>query len=221
MASRSGAEELAGAKAALGWNGAAFDVPETIRKAWARAGRRGRREHKAWRKRLEALAPDRRRRVRAAHQRRGAVRARRGDRRAQGSARRRAAGGRDPQGERDRARGRDRGGARARARLGRPDAVEQHQDQEPDRRRAGPIWRALHPFRHPRARHGGGHERACAPWRLPPGRRDVPGLHRLCAAGDPHRGAVRHPGDLRHDARLRSASARTDRRISRSSILRP
>ena len=60
MASRSGAEELAGAKAALGWNGAAFDVPEAIRKAWARAGRRGRRAHKAWRERLEALAPDRR-----------------------------------------------------------------------------------------------------------------------------------------------------------------
>ncbi len=59
-----------------------------------------------------------------------------------------------------------RGGARARARLGRPDAVEQHQDQEPDRRRAGPLWRALHPLRHPRARHGGGHERACAAWRL-------------------------------------------------------
>ncbi|MFL5079865.1 MAG: transketolase [Microvirga sp.] len=56
-----GADELAGAKAALGWNGAAaFDVPEAIRKAWARAGRRGRREHKAWRKRLEALPPDRR-----------------------------------------------------------------------------------------------------------------------------------------------------------------
>jgi transketolase len=55
-----GADELAGAKAALGWNGAAFDVPEAIRKAWARAGRRGRREHKAWRKRLEALHPDRR-----------------------------------------------------------------------------------------------------------------------------------------------------------------
>ncbi|MFL5213820.1 MAG: transketolase [Microvirga sp.] len=56
-----GADELAGAKAALGWNGAAaFDVPEAIRKAWTRAGRRGRREHKAWRKRLEALPPDRR-----------------------------------------------------------------------------------------------------------------------------------------------------------------
>ncbi len=55
-----GPEELAGAKAALGWNGAVFDVPEAIRNAWARAGRRGRREHKAWRKRLEGLAPDRR-----------------------------------------------------------------------------------------------------------------------------------------------------------------
>jgi transketolase len=55
-----GPEELAGAKSALGLNGAAFDVPEAIRAAWARAGRRGRREHKAWRTRLEALAPERR-----------------------------------------------------------------------------------------------------------------------------------------------------------------
>ncbi|MFL5313904.1 MAG: transketolase family protein, partial [Microvirga sp.] len=55
-----GADELAGAKAALGWNGAAFAVPEAIRNSWARAGRRGRRQHQAWRKRLEALLPDRR-----------------------------------------------------------------------------------------------------------------------------------------------------------------
>jgi transketolase len=55
-----GAEELSGAKAALGWNGAAFDVPEAIRKSWARAGRRGRREHKAWQARLDGFAPARR-----------------------------------------------------------------------------------------------------------------------------------------------------------------
>jgi transketolase len=55
-----GAEELSGAKAALGWNGAAFDVPEPIRKAWARAGKRGRRERGAWLERLNALPAERR-----------------------------------------------------------------------------------------------------------------------------------------------------------------
>jgi transketolase len=55
-----GAEELLGAKAALGWNGAAFEVPEGIRKAWTRAGKRGRRDRKAWQERLDALAPERR-----------------------------------------------------------------------------------------------------------------------------------------------------------------
>jgi transketolase len=55
-----GAEELQGAKAALGWNGSAFEVPEPIRKAWARAGKRGRRERQAWEERLNAFPPERR-----------------------------------------------------------------------------------------------------------------------------------------------------------------
>jgi transketolase len=55
-----GAEELSGAKAALGWNGAAFEVPEDIRKAWTRAGKRGARERKTWAERLAALPPERR-----------------------------------------------------------------------------------------------------------------------------------------------------------------
>jgi transketolase len=55
-----GAEELAGAKAALGWSGAAFEVPDSIRMAWARAGKRGRRERKGWEERLNALPPERR-----------------------------------------------------------------------------------------------------------------------------------------------------------------
>ncbi|MDF3062474.1 MAG: tkt [Microvirga sp.] len=55
-----GAEELQGAKAALGWNGAAFEVPDDVRKAWTRAGKRGRRERQAWQARLDALAPERR-----------------------------------------------------------------------------------------------------------------------------------------------------------------
>jgi transketolase len=55
-----GAEELAGAKSALGWDGAPFEVPEDIRKGWARAGKRGARERKAWRERLNALPAERR-----------------------------------------------------------------------------------------------------------------------------------------------------------------
>src|SRR3954468_4602153 len=50
-----GAEELAGAKTALGLNGAAFEVPEAVRKAWARAGRRGRKARSEWLARADAM----------------------------------------------------------------------------------------------------------------------------------------------------------------------
>ena len=53
----------------------------------------------------------------------------------------------------------------------------------------GCLWRPLHPLRHPRARHGRRHERHGHPRRLPAGRRHLPGLHRLRAPGDAHRGA--------------------------------
>jgi transketolase len=52
-----GAEELAGAKTALGWSHAPFELPDPIRDAWAKAGRKGRRQRKAWTERLKALAP--------------------------------------------------------------------------------------------------------------------------------------------------------------------
>ena len=48
-----GGEELAGAKAALNWAHGPFEVPDDIRAAWKRAGRRGRREHRAWTERLK------------------------------------------------------------------------------------------------------------------------------------------------------------------------
>ena len=50
-----GAEELAGAKAAIGWTAAPFEVPEHILSAWREAGRRGASERKAWTERVEAL----------------------------------------------------------------------------------------------------------------------------------------------------------------------
>ncbi|HST94111.1 MAG TPA: transketolase [Microvirga sp.] len=53
-----GAEELAGAKTAFGWSHAPFELPDTIRDAWAKAGRKGRRQRKAWAERLKALTPE-------------------------------------------------------------------------------------------------------------------------------------------------------------------
>ncbi len=53
-----GAEELAGAKKALGWTHEPFVIPDEIKKAWERAGRKGRSARKAWASRFEALAPE-------------------------------------------------------------------------------------------------------------------------------------------------------------------
>jgi transketolase len=55
-----GAEELAGAKAAIGWTHAPFEIPDPIRDAWAKAGRRGRRQRRAWDDRVKALPAERR-----------------------------------------------------------------------------------------------------------------------------------------------------------------
>ncbi|MEN3931203.1 transketolase [Microvirga sp. W0021] len=43
-----GPEEAAATKKALGWNYGPFEVPEEIRDAWLKAGRRGRRYRRAW-----------------------------------------------------------------------------------------------------------------------------------------------------------------------------
>lgn len=51
-----GAEELAGAKAALGWPHAPFVVPDNIRAAWAKVGARGASERLAWETRLKKAA---------------------------------------------------------------------------------------------------------------------------------------------------------------------
>ncbi len=51
-----GAKEIAGARAALGWDAAPFVVPEDILAAWRAAGTRGAGAHKAWSSRLAATA---------------------------------------------------------------------------------------------------------------------------------------------------------------------
>ena len=47
-----GKDEAAGAKAALGWNHAPFEVPEGVAEQWAAAGARGATARRAWLKRL-------------------------------------------------------------------------------------------------------------------------------------------------------------------------
>ena len=47
-----GEDEIAAAKAKMGWPAAAFEVPEAIRQAWLRAGERGLKAHQAWKARL-------------------------------------------------------------------------------------------------------------------------------------------------------------------------
>jgi transketolase len=49
-----GAEEIAGARAALGWNHPPFVIPDDILHAWRNAGERGREMRLAWEKRLAA-----------------------------------------------------------------------------------------------------------------------------------------------------------------------
>jgi transketolase len=48
-----GAEELAGAKKALGWNHGPFEIPDDLRKAWLAIGSRGKEARLAWQGRLE------------------------------------------------------------------------------------------------------------------------------------------------------------------------
>ncbi|KPF77634.1 transketolase [alpha proteobacterium AAP81b] len=49
-----GAEEITGARAALGWDAPAFVIPDEIAAAWAEAGGRGRADREAWEARLAA-----------------------------------------------------------------------------------------------------------------------------------------------------------------------
>jgi transketolase len=50
-----GAEEVAGARAKLGWSSPAFEIPADVREAWRAAGQRSVDARHAWRRRLDAL----------------------------------------------------------------------------------------------------------------------------------------------------------------------
>ena len=51
-----GAKEIAGAREALGWTAAPFEIPDDIKAAWETAGQRGTLERTAWEARLAASA---------------------------------------------------------------------------------------------------------------------------------------------------------------------
>jgi transketolase len=50
-----GAEEIAAARKALGWNSPPFEIPAEIREPWRAAGARGKPAHAAWNQRVKAL----------------------------------------------------------------------------------------------------------------------------------------------------------------------
>ncbi|MBI4273886.1 MAG: transketolase [Rhizobiales bacterium] len=53
-----GPDEIAAARKKLGWDYPAFEVPEDIRALWRKAGKRCNDAHKAWEKRVAAMAAD-------------------------------------------------------------------------------------------------------------------------------------------------------------------
>jgi transketolase len=55
-----GAEEIAGARAKLGWSSPAFEVPNDVLATWREAGARGAATHAAWKKRVASLSAERR-----------------------------------------------------------------------------------------------------------------------------------------------------------------
>src|SRR4051812_21792802 len=55
-----GADEIKGARAALGWTEPAFSIPDDVREMWRSAGRTGKAARLAWSDRLAAVAPARR-----------------------------------------------------------------------------------------------------------------------------------------------------------------
>ena len=215
-----GPEEIAGARAAFGWTYAPFELPDDIVGAWQLAGRRSHDVRAEWEKRLAATAGD----IRAEFERRfsGVVtpaldeaieKLKRGYvEKPQSVATRKAS---------------ELALEEINAVLpetigGSADLTPSNNTKTKGSRRYRPRqfrW-PVSPLRHPRARHGGGHERHGAAWRDHPLRRHLPDLFRLLPAGDTPGGADAAARHLRDDARLRSASAKTGRRISRSSSSR-
>ena len=185
-----GADELKGAKEKLGISLEPFSVPDDVLKAWREAGSRGAAARQEWEGALRRARQPQARRIRAAAAARAAGLAGEGAPRAQEGAAGDAAEYRHPQIVRIRDRGDRRGDADGISRrLRRSHRLQQQQGEIGGGVFGQDAEGPLHPLRHPRARHGRGHERHLPAWRLRAERRDLPGLHRLCAACDAARGA--------------------------------
>jgi transketolase len=53
-----GKDEVAGARAKLGWNHPPFEVPSPVLEAWRKIGKKGRNQRRKWERRLGLLTPD-------------------------------------------------------------------------------------------------------------------------------------------------------------------
>ena len=203
-----GADEIAGARKALGWSEAPFEVPADVLELWRTAGKRGQAAHAAWSQRLQALAADKR----ADFERRLAGKLPAALGAAVLSVKKTLAA--TPK--------------EIASRIASEQALEAITAAVPEMiggsadltgsnntrtkamkaMSASDYAGALHPLRRARARHGRRHERHGAARRHHPLFRHVPGVRRLLPAGDPAcraDGAARHPCD---DARLHRARRR-------------
>ena len=214
-----GADELKAAKEKLGISLEPFSVPDDVLKAWREAGIRGAGARKEWEARFAELGPRKRaefeRRLR--HERPASLAKALKDHRKklietpQNIATRKSSEFGD-RGDR----GRDADGISGG--LRRPHRLQQQQGEVGGGVFGQDAEGPLHPLRHSRARHGGGHERHFPARRLRTERRHFPGVHRLCPSGDAARRADGHGGGLCDDPRFRSGLAKTVRRTSRSNI---
>ena len=180
-----GAEELKGAKQKLGISLEPFSVPDDVLKAWREAGSRGAAARKEWEARFAELGGRKRaefeRRLR--HERPAAP----GEsvQGPQEGVARNPAEHRHPQIIRIRDRGdRGRHADGIPRGLGRSHRLQQQQGKVRGRLLGQDPEGPLHPLRHSRAWHGGGHERDLPAWRVRAERRHLPGVHRLCPSGD-------------------------------------
>ena len=204
-----GADEIKGAREKLGWSAPAFEVPAETLSSWRKAGERSKPERQAWLKRLATVAPATRaefeRRIRGelpAEKLAAAVR----------NVKEKLAAAPKEIATRVASESALEPLAAAVPEMiggsadltGSNNTTRQRHDGAVCRR----LFRPLHPLRHPRARHGRGHERHGAARRHHPLLRHVPGVLRLLPAGDPAGradGRARHPRD---DARFHRARRR-------------
>ena len=180
-----GAQEAAGAKAALGWHEPPFVVPEELLEPWRAAGSRGAGARRAWLKRLAHSAMRAEfERVMAGklpdnwHEAVAALKQDIVDTKPRIATRQASQKALDVLVRRD---------ARADRRVSRSDAIQPGLRQGYGHGHHRQLHRALHPLWRARARHDRCGEWHGGAWRADPLHRHVLRVHRLHAPGYPHR----------------------------------